>query len=64
MCSYVIAPGTTITYYPNWWYTTHPGTAVLPQPAGTVPQGWQCPKCQRIYSPSTEECRKCNADAG
>ena len=24
--------------------------------------GWQCPKCHRIYSPSTAECSQCNFD--
>lgn len=23
-------------------------------------QGWECPKCKRIYSPSVTECWKCN----
>ena len=25
-----------------------------------VPQGWQCPQCGRIYSPSVTECEYCN----
>ena len=24
-----------------------------------APQGWQCPVCGRVYSPSTEMCRYC-----
>ena len=22
--------------------------------------GWECPKCHKIYSPSIEECKNCN----
>ncbi len=24
------------------------------------PQGWQCPKCQKIYGPQVAECAQCN----
>lgn len=24
-----------------------------------APQGWQCPKCQRIYAPTVDECEHC-----
>ena len=23
------------------------------------PQGWQCPKCRRVYAPHVDECRAC-----
>ena len=26
-----------------------------------VPQGWQCPICRRVYSPSTPFCYACNS---
>ena len=29
---------------------------------GYVPQGWQCPKCKRIYSPELPTCIFCNND--
>jgi hypothetical protein len=35
----------------------------LPQsPYYTAPNGWVCPKCNRVYSPSTSECWSCNND--
>jgi hypothetical protein len=24
------------------------------------PKGWACPRCNRIWSPTVEECRPCN----
>lgn len=27
---------------------------------GYAPQGWQCPVCGRVYSPSTTMCFYCN----
>ena len=24
-----------------------------------VPQGWECPKCKRVYSPTTSMCSHC-----
>jgi len=24
-----------------------------------IPQGWECPKCQRVYSPTTSMCTQC-----
>ena len=27
----------------------------------SAPQGWQCPVCKRIYSPSTPSCTYCNS---
>ena len=27
-----------------------------------VPQGWQCPICKRVYSPSTSFCLFCGAE--
>jgi hypothetical protein len=24
-----------------------------------VPQGWECPKCKRVYSPTTRMCNYC-----
>ncbi len=30
-----------------------------PLPNLFTPQGWQCPKCQRVYAPSILECRTC-----
>ena len=24
------------------------------------PQGWECPKCKRVYAPHINECEKCN----
>lgn len=26
-------------------------------------QGWECPKCGRVYSPSTSMCRFCGGEA-
>jgi len=28
--------------------------------SGVIQQGWQCPKCQRIYAPANLECWNCN----
>jgi hypothetical protein len=25
--------------------------------------GWICPRCERVYAPDVNECRKCCADA-
>ena len=27
-----------------------------------VPQGWQCPVCRRVYSPSTPMCFSCGGE--
>lgn len=27
----------------------------------SAPQGWQCPICKKIYSPSTPSCTYCNS---
>lgn len=27
-----------------------------------VPQGWQCPLCDRIFSPNIDECIYCNEE--
>ena len=27
--------------------------------ANFIPQGWECPKCKRIYSPTTQMCSYC-----
>ena len=27
-----------------------------------IKQGWECPKCGRIYSPSTSMCKYCGGD--
>ena len=24
-----------------------------------IPQGWECPKCKRVYSPTTNMCSNC-----
>jgi uncharacterized OB-fold protein len=24
-----------------------------------IPQGWECPKCKRVYSPNTSMCMAC-----
>jgi rubredoxin len=24
-----------------------------------IPQGWECPKCKRVYSPTTSMCSHC-----
>ena len=24
-----------------------------------IPQGWECPKCKRVYSPTTSMCTHC-----
>ena len=24
-----------------------------------IPQGWECPKCKRVYSPTTTMCAQC-----
>jgi len=24
-----------------------------------IPQGWECPKCKRVYSPTTSMCSNC-----
>jgi len=24
-----------------------------------IPQGWECPKCKRVYSPTTNMCSHC-----
>ena len=24
-----------------------------------IPQGWECPKCKRVYSPTTTMCAHC-----
>jgi uncharacterized OB-fold protein len=24
-----------------------------------IPQGWECPKCKRVYSPTTSVCSHC-----
>jgi rubredoxin len=26
-----------------------------------IPQGWMCPVCKAVYSPTTSECWKCSA---
>lgn len=28
-----------------------------------VQKGWECPKCGRVYSPTTSMCRYCGAEA-
>lgn len=28
----------------------------------SIQQGWECPKCGRIYSPTTPECYHCNKE--
>ena len=40
-------------------------TYIYPEIEGVPPtfQGWQCPKCGRIYSPWKDECWRCNARA-
>jgi hypothetical protein len=25
-----------------------------------IPQGWECPKCKRVYSPTTSMCSHCS----
>lgn len=42
------------TYQPNY-YIQYPPTY--------APQGWTCPKCGRVWSPSTDGCSPCNAVA-
>lgn len=33
-----------------------------PAPSWPWPQqGWQCPKCQSVYSPTVVECYRCNS---
>lgn len=27
-----------------------------------VPQGWECPKCKRVYSPATPMCYNCGGE--
>jgi hypothetical protein len=27
--------------------------------ASFIPQGWECPKCKRVYSPTTSMCSHC-----
>lgn len=55
---------------PDWyigdaqWRTIEPGEAVnvpfgtrIPlREASSCPQGWQCPACKVVYSPSVERC--------
>lgn len=38
-------------YIPGWW------------PGGSYPaqQGWQCPCCRRVYSPTTAMCFTCGS---
>jgi len=35
---------------------------IYPEVQGTPPtmQGWECPKCSRVYSPWVKGCRRCN----
>ncbi len=28
-----------------------------------IPQGWECPKCKRVYSPTTSMCSHCPQNA-
>lgn len=38
--------------------------AGIPQPQSLPPaveQGWECPKCRRVYAPSTPMCFSCPA---
>jgi hypothetical protein len=28
-----------------------------------IPQGWECPKCNRVYSPTTSMCSHCPVQA-
>lgn len=30
--------------------------------SGYVPQGWQCPICKRVYSPTTMMCMYCGGE--
>ena len=47
-------------YVPCGTYHSCVGTAA---PQHTNPDmGWTCPKCGRVYSPSVEECWRCNDD--
>ena len=36
-----------------------PFSPILPVPVD-VPTGWECPRCQRIYSPQTRQCVPCS----
>lgn len=43
----------THTYVPGYyWYPSHK----------SVKQGWECPKCERVYSPSMTMCSYCGND--
>jgi hypothetical protein len=36
----------------------------LNQLIGAVPQGWECPKCKSVYSPTVGKCWNCPQIAG
>lgn len=40
-------------YYPNTTYPYYPQTTTV------VQQGWECPKCKRVYSPCMVMCSYC-----
>ena len=43
--------------YPyNPYYQFYPNTTYINED-----KGWKCPKCDRVYGPSVEECKYCNA---
>lgn len=35
----------------------------ISQSISTVPQGWECPKCKSVYSPTTMKCWNCPAQS-
>jgi hypothetical protein len=58
--TYYAAAGHTCTWKnPNVWQPWQPTYGdtyrSLPMP------GWECPRCHRIYSPTTPECHACNS---
>src|SRR3990167_8161695 len=47
-CEHYIGP---VEY--KWW----PDYSGWPT---TMPMGWQCPKCKKIYAPTVTQCYECN----
>ena len=43
-------------YSPYSYYQFYPNTTYINED-----KGWKCPKCDRVYGPSVEECKYCNA---
>lgn len=50
--------------YPTPYQPTYPSLPTYPttpvQVPASIPTGWICPKCSKVFSPNTHECWYCN----